>query len=100
MRTRNMGYADYGITKEEKKYIKKFCEHADENEKEIIKQALSELNHYIVPYIYDSLVEKKSYESIIKKEFLFMGKEDFYGYRRKGMEAIKRYMISFGKWKL
>ena len=99
MRTRNKSYSDYGITEEEKKYIFDFCRSADDKQKAIIKEALSELNPYISRYIYRSLVYNQSYDDICKEEYIFMRKEDFYGYRRKGMEAIKRYMLLYGIWK-
>ncbi len=98
MRTREMSYTDYGITEEEKQYIKQFCENADEENARLIKQALSELNPYISPYIYTSLTQGISYDKLIVKNEIYISKEDFYGYRRKGMDAIKRWMIWSGLW--
>ena len=98
MRTRNKSYSDYGITEDEKMYILDFCRSADEDQKMIIKNALAELNPYIAPYIYYSLTEGESYDKMIVKQEIYMSKEDFYGYRRKGMEAIKRYMQLYGIW--
>lgn len=98
MRTRNKSYGDYGITEDEKIYIRDFCRSADEEQKLIIKNALAEINPYIAPYIYYSLTEGKSYDKMIVKQEIYMSKEDFYGYRRKGMEAIKRYMQLYHIW--
>lgn len=100
MRTREMSYSDYGITKEEKEYIKAFCRNAGEEEKQIIKEALAEIHPYIAPYIYKSLVENLSYDNICKKNYLYMCMVDFYAYRRQGMAAIKRWMILYGVWKM
>ena len=100
MRTRNTSYSDYGITEDEKKYILDFCRTADADQKMIMKNALSELNPYIAPYIYYSLTEGKSYDKMIVKQEIYMSKEDFYGYRRKGMEAIKRYMQLYRMWEM
>lgn len=97
MRTRNKGYADYGIEEEEKIDILGFCKLADEEEKQIISWALKELPTYIMPYIYMSLVDGISFEKLDAKYSIAMSKEDFYGYRRKGCEAIKRYMLICGK---
>ena len=100
MRTRQKTYSDYGISEEEVKYIKKFCQNANDEEKRIIKTALSELNPYIAPFIYYSLVDNLSYEDICSKNYLYIGKGDFYGHRRQGMESIKRWMILYGIWKM
>lgn len=100
MRTREMSYADHGITEEEKRYIKDFCRNANDMEKQIIKIALSELNPYIALRIYDSLVSGISYDTICRREYLYMQPVDFYAYRRKGMESIKRWMQIYGIWKM
>lgn len=100
MRTRQKTYSDYGISEEEVKYIKKFCQNANDEEKRIIKTALSELNPYIAPFIYYSLVDNLSYEDICSKNYIYIGKGDFYGHRRQGMESIKRWMILYGIWEM
>lgn len=100
MRTREMSYEDYGITDEEKKYIIDFCRKADEKKKEFIKIALSELQPYIAPFVFYSLVDNLSYEDICAKNYLYIGKGDFYGHRRQGMAAIKRWMILYGIWEM
>lgn len=105
MRTRNMSYKDYGITDSEMHYILDFCRKANNEQKLIIRNALAELQPYIAPYVYYSLVDNLSYDDICAREAkggscLFMGKGDFYGHRRKGMEAIKRWMILYGIWKM
>lgn len=99
MRTRDMSYEDYGITDEEVDYIKDFCFNSNSEQQEhIIKVALSELSPYIAIKCLDSLINKKSYEDLCKEEYMFIGKGDFYGHRRKGMESIKRWMILNNMW--
>ena len=100
MRTREMSYKDYGITDHEKRYILDFCRNADEDEKLIIKNALSDLNPYVAPYVFYSLVENLSYEDICAKNYLYIGKGDFYGHRRQGMAAIKRWLILYNAWQI
>lgn len=100
MRTREMSYEDYGITENEKQYILDFCRKADDKQKMIIRNALAELQTYVAPYVYYSLVDNLSYDDICAKNYLYIGKGDFYGHRRKGMAAIKRWMILYGLWKL
>ena len=100
MRTREKSYSDYGITDDEVKYIKEFCRNANKEEQHIIRAALSELSPYIAPYVFYSLVDNLSYEDICAKNYLYIGKGDFYGYRRQGMAAIKRWMILYGIWEM
>ena len=98
MRTREKSYYDYGLSEEEVYYIKNLCKNADEEQLNIIRNALSELQPYIAPYVYFSLVKNMSYEDICAKNYIFIGKGDFYGYRRKGMACIKRWLILYNKW--
>ena len=100
MRIREKTYNDYGITEDEKRYIMDFCRNANESEKLLIKTALSELNPYISPYIFYSLVDNLSYDDICKREYIYMCCVDFYAYRRQGIAAIKRWMILNGIWEL
>lgn len=100
MRTREMSYKDYGITDDEVRYIKDFCRNANNQEKEIIRNALAELQPYISPYVFYSLVNNLSYEDICARNYIYIGKGDFYGYRRQGMAAIKRWMILYGIWEM
>lgn len=100
MRKREMSYSDYGMTDNEVRYIKDFCYHADEEQQLLIKYALSELQPYIAPFVYYSLVDNLSYEDICSKNYLYIGKGDFYGHRRQGMATIKRWMILYGIWEM
>lgn len=101
MRTREKTYEDYGLSVNEIKYIKDICKNADtEQKKKIIEIALSELSPYIAGKCLESLIKNKSYDDLCKEEYLFIAKADFYGYRRKGMAAIKRWMILNNIWEL
>lgn len=98
MKKREMSYADHGMTATEVIYIKEFCRNSNDEEKILIKNALAEINPYVAPYVYYSLVNNLSYDDICKNNYIYMGKGDFYGYRRKGMADIKRWMILYGIW--
>lgn len=100
MRKREMSYEDYGMTNDEVKYIKEFCKNADTSNQGLIKCALAELSPYIAPYVFYSLVDNLSYEDICAKNYLYIGKGDFYGHRRQGMAAIKRWMILYNIWEM
>ena len=100
MRTMEMSYEDYGMTHDEREYVKKFCRESTKEQQEIINTALSEQDSYIASKCFESLVEDKSYEDLCMEEYLYIGKGDFYGHRRQGMAAIKRWMILYGIWEM
>lgn len=100
MKTREMSYSDYGITDREVHYIKEFCKNANEEQKNFIRNALAELQPYIAPFVFYSLVENLSYEDICAKNYIYLCKVDFYAYRRQGMAAIKRWMIWNKIWEM
>lgn len=100
MRTRKKKYSDYGITKREKEYIMQYCRQADSEQKEIIKAALSDMDPYIGQLVLNSLLHGLSYEEMFCRDYIYIGKGDFYGYRRKGIAAIKRWMILYEIWEI
>lgn len=100
MKKREMSYEDYGMTIEEVRQVKDFCRNSNEEEKILIKNALAELDPYIAPYVYYSLVNKMSYDEMYQKNIIYKSKVDFYADRRKGIESIKRWMILYGIWEL
>ena len=100
MRTREKSYSDYGMTEDESEYVKSFCRNANDEQRKIIQYALSDLQPYIAPYVFYSLVDNLSYEDICAKNYIYMGKGDFYGHRRQGIAAIKRWMILYGIWEM
>lgn len=98
MRRREMSYEDYGMTKSEARYVKNFCINSNDEEKLLIKNALSDLNPYISPHIYFSLIDGLSYDDLAMNKSIYISKVDFYGHRRKGIADIKKWMILCGKW--
>lgn len=101
MRTREKTYKDYGLSDDEINYIKEFCTKSNaEEQKNIIEIALSELSPYIAKKCLESLINNKSYDDLCKEEYIFLSRVDFYGYRRKGMAAIKRWMIWNNMWEI
>lgn len=104
MRTRKTRYQDYGITKQEKDYIMQYCYEAKGEKAEMIKAALAttkpKMDPYIAKIIFDALASGLSYERMCGKEYIYIGKEDFYGHRRQGIAAVKRWMILYGIWEL
>lgn len=100
MRTREKSFEDYGMTKDEVEYVKKFCINSTAEQRQMIKNALSEISPYIAEKCLESLVENKSFDDLCKEEYVYICKDDFYAYRRKGIEAIKRWMIWNNIWEM
>ena len=98
MQIRKTSYSDYGLTEDEVKYIKLFCKNAtDEEVERIIKPAVNEIgDSYIEDKILKSLTTGMSHYIISKKEYLLLSDTDFYAYKRKAIEAVKRWMILYG----
>lgn len=98
MRTREKSYYDYGITNDEVKYIKEFCRNADKGQQNLIRYALSDIQPYIAPYIFYSLINNISYDKICAKNYICICKDDFYAYRRKAIASIKESLIKNKIW--
>lgn len=100
MNTRQTSYDDLGIEKEEIEVILDFCLNANAEERNFIKMALdTEMDKYKSAKVFKSLTDGKSYDVLFREDYIYMTKQDFYAYRRKGMEAIKRWMILYNLWK-
>ena len=90
MRTRYMGYNDYNMDADDVKSIRHFCEsiEAGSDDDSALKKCCQLANNDVAVQLYTSLVEGLSYDEIFKREYIPLGRNDFYGYRRK---AIARF---------
>lgn len=97
MRTREMSYEDYGMDKKIVDGVREFYRKAiAENNKEhleIIDDAFSEFDPYIAHIVRKNLFDGISYEKICGQEYIYLGKQDFYGYCRQAIEKIDRWMM-------
>ena len=97
MRTREMNYEDYGMDKKIVDGVREFYRKAiAENNKEhleIIDDAFSEFDPYIARVVRKNLFDGISYEKICGQEYIYLGKQDFYGYCRQAIEKIDRWMM-------
>lgn len=89
MRTREKGYVDYGLTREEAKKILEWCKKPDFEENVLLLECAKKAHYYIFNDIYFSLVKGLSYEKIDQKSYQELGKEDFYGHRRKTLALFR-----------
>lgn len=88
MRTREMTYADYGMTEEDREKVKEFCKNARAAEKAFILSICLEVKEDIATDLYYSLIKNLSFERIEKANLLYMKRDDFYGYKKKVIYQI------------
>lgn len=93
MRIREKKYKDYGIDTTEKEKILDFCKNANAYERKLIFQAAVCSNPDIAEYLCESLTKGISYDMIFKKKYVPIGRDDFYGYRRKTISIIRNFLI-------
>lgn len=98
MRTREKRYKDYGVTKEEKEKVLNFCKNAKKEDEFLIRNAALCANPYIADYICDSLKNDLSYDRLFKTLYVPIGRDDFYGYRRKTIAILKNLLLLSGMW--
>lgn len=97
IRTRNMGYNDYGVTDEEKEAVIAYCRSDHELKEQIISCAMLEQDPYIAQFLILSITQGQSYEKLYAKYEIAVTKDDFYAYRRKAIADIKRFMLWYGQ---
>lgn len=97
MRTREMSYEDYGMDKKIVDGVREFYRKAiAENitdDLQFIDYAFSEFDPYIAPLVRKNLFDGISYEKLCGQEYIYLGKQDFYGYCRQAIEKIDRWMM-------
>lgn len=98
MRTRYLGYADYGISETECKELFKMCQSTDRNTEQALKVAAHESNEAIAEELYQSLHDGVSFEHLdAVRGTLPVSKEDFYAYRRQALYLFKEKMTAQNK---
>lgn len=88
MRVREAGYKDYGMTDKEIDHLLKLCQSADCETEKLLLQAAQESDEEIADTLFYSLRNQLSYDDLFKQDRLFIGKGDFYGYRRKTLYLL------------
>lgn len=99
MRTREKSYEDYGITPEEVRRIKEYCQNATMEDRITLLQCAISSAPGIEIEIYESLVGNVGYDRLSKLRNIPLKKDDFYGYQRKTLDEYMRLMIMLGRWK-
>ena len=99
MRTRYKNYSDYGITDDESKRIKEYCQNASVEDKLTLFQCAISSAPGLEVEIYESLVDNIGYDKLSKRKNIPIKRDDFYGYQRKTLDEYRRLMTLFGRWK-
>ena len=100
MKTRNKSYKDYGFTEGEARRLKIFCrsEEFTKDDEFLLWEASDMSNPTIKKYIYDSIKKKTSYDQMSKRDYIPIGKKDFYGYQRLCLSHMRRLLIERERW--
>lgn len=99
MRTREKKLSDYGVPNESYKEIKERCWKSTDEERLVLSAVCySNLPGWASEYVYRSLAGRESYDKIMKKDYIPVKKDDFYGYQRKAMAAYYLTLINNGMW--
>jgi len=86
MRTREKNLADYGVDKGKEKELLRACREASRQERqELLAFCIASAPEGVECAVYESLVTGRSYDELVKREYIPAGRDDFYGYRRKAM---------------
>lgn len=93
MRTRNKKYSDYGMSMEEVKNAYDWLNNCSASDKEHVHNMVSEqLPPAVAEYVYLALTEHRGYWNLYGKG-LDYSKNDFYGYKRKGLYLVNEKII-------
>lgn len=89
MRTRYKKYSDYGIPSREVIETIEYLNGLEgQARKDVINVIADKLPPYIADYIAMALLENAGYNTMTRKYDLMMLKEDFYGWKRKGVVSV------------
>lgn len=96
MRTRNKRYEDYGLSQTEAKAIMRHCRGKNFKEYRLLSEACVLSNPDICGYLAFSLLNGVSYDRML---YVPIGRDDFYGYRRKAIAFLWKKLVNNGKWR-
>ena len=97
MKTRNAGFKNYGISKDEADSLQAFCRSPQFGEHELLIDCAKRANEQIASELFYSLVRGVSYDELSKIRYIPLSRSDFYGYRRKCLAIFRGYLMVTGK---
>jgi hypothetical protein len=90
MITRDKGYNDYKITKDQVRFILDYCISIDADH-DMIRHCCELVDSSVISdFLFNSLIFRKSYERL---GYVPLGKNDFYGKKRKVIWELKKEMF-------
>lgn len=99
VRVRSRGFEDYGFRSGEAKQLLAYCQDPRRfEEHELLLRAAKTSKREIANLLYFSITNKCSWDQLDKMEYLYIGKGDFYAYRRKTLALFRDTLIACGKW--
>ena len=91
MRTRYKKYEDYGLNTKDVERTYKWLNRLTEDQKAAVEKVVTAaVPEQISRYVFLALTEHKGYDSL-RKMGLDYAKNDFYGYKRKGLYEIFKW---------
>lgn len=98
MKTRETGYADYGLDRSEVKRLKEYCKSTEFKEHKTLMDSAISSNPCIASDLYYSLATGISYDELTRVRYIPLPKGDFYGYQRRCLSTFRNFLLMFGKW--
>lgn len=98
MRTRNMGYDDYGFLPGEEKRLKAFCQEPEFSEGFLLLESAMKANANIGNDLYYTITNGISFDKLTKIKYIMISRPDFYGYQRKTLAILKEALIEVGRY--
>lgn len=98
MRTRLMGFADYGFLPGEGERLREFCRMPDFAECFLLIESAKKANADICNDLYYSLVEGVSYDKLEFVKKVLIARNDFYAYQRKTLAIFKAALCEVGRY--
>ena len=98
MRTREMGYDDYGFGFGEEKRLKEFCQSPEFPEGFLLLESAMKVNANIGNDLYYSITSGVSYDKLANIKYILISRPDFYGYQRKTLAIFRAALIECGRY--
>ena len=95
MRTRHKSYKDYGFEEGEEKQLKLRCRSQDleEHDKFLLRQAAEKATPDLSKEVYDSITQNLSYDDLCCRNYVPIGRDDFYGYQRLTLYYYRNFLM-------
>ena len=97
MRTRDKSRKDYGLSAGHWDFLRDYCRSFGGEGKKLLQAACFRSNPELQRELYQSLSEGLGYDRLSAREYIPIGRKDFYGYRRKALWILGLLLEQEGK---